>query len=289
MLFEEQLAPNRAAGRRVMVSYGGGVNSVAVLVRLAALGCIPDCIVMANPGSEHAATIRYRDKILPAWLDRMGFPRVVEITRAAEGLARPRAWRLETLEAECRRTSTLPSIAYGWKKCSQKYKAQPQRWWAACNAKFLDEWKAGRRIVKVIGYDAGESNRVRGAFQDKWENKRFVPWYPLVECKWDREECERQIRAAGLEVPTKSACTFCPNNTLEEWEQLRQEEPEAFERAVAMSRAAERGLESPDVVGLMRCNKQGRRQLHVWAEGGYDHCPLGGYTDEESMPCECAL
>lgn len=82
----------------------------------------------------------------------------------------------------------------------------------------------------------------------------------------------------------KSACTFCPNNTLEEWEELRREEPGAFERAVAMSRAAK--IDSPDAIGLMRCNKHGKRQLHVWADGGYSDV-RGGEEDEQ--PCECAL
>ena len=35
-------------------------------------------------------------------------------------------------------------------------------------------------------------------------------WYPLQEWGWDREECERQIAAAGLPVPHKSSCFFCP-------------------------------------------------------------------------------
>ena len=34
--------------------------------------------------------------------------------------------------------------------------------------------------------------------------------YPLIEWGWDREECKRQIAAAGLPVPPKSSCIFCP-------------------------------------------------------------------------------
>jgi hypothetical protein len=34
--------------------------------------------------------------------------------------------------------------------------------------------------------------------------------YPLREWGWDRSRCEREIHAAGLPVPVKSACFFCP-------------------------------------------------------------------------------
>jgi hypothetical protein len=61
----------------------------------------------------------------------------------------------------------------------------------------------------------------------------------------------------------------------------------AFASAVHLSRAAAETVESPEVVGLMRCNPHGKRQLHVWAEGGYGGERLGP-DREEDMPCECA-
>lgn len=268
----------------IVAAYGGGVNSVAALVWLHAHGYTPTVILMSDPGSEWSATIRYRDEILPPWLDRVGFPRVRVLVRAEEGKLRERAWRLETLREECLRIKALPSIAYGWKKCSAKYKAEPQKWWLARQDWAQAEWAAGRRIAKVIGYDAGESQRVVAAFQNPWEAARFVPWYPLHGEGLDRDDCVALIRDAGLPVPPKSACTFCPSNTLEEWKRLRVEEPGRFAEAVAMSRNAE--LVQPDVVGLMRCNPHGRRQLHVWADGGYPDC---GDELESPMPCECAL
>ena len=34
--------------------------------------------------------------------------------------------------------------------------------------------------------------------------------YPLREWGWDRLRCQQEIAAAGLPVPVKSACFFCP-------------------------------------------------------------------------------
>jgi hypothetical protein len=270
----------------VMVAYGGGVNTVALLVKLKRMRVIPRAIVMADPGSERRATIFYRDEVLPAWLDANGFPRVTVISRAEEGKLRERSWRHETLLEECLRISALPSVAYGWKKCSQKYKGEASRWWIARQSWALDEWASGRKIVKAIGYDAGESGRVRHAFQNAWENDRMVPWYPLHYAGIDRDQCEELILSEGLPLPGKSSCTYCPNNTLDEWKSLRDEEPDRFAEAVELSRCAI--VEVPDVVGLMRCNPHGKRQLHVWAAGGYgQEVRVGGCEDE--LPCECAL
>lgn len=273
---------------KIVVSYGGGVNSVAVLVRLAQLKLTPTAIVMADPGAERLGTIKFRDEVLPTWLNAHGFPRVEVVTRIEEGKYRARAWRLETLREECMRTGSLPSVAYGWKKCSAKYKGDTQRWWADRQDWARAEWAAGRKLLKVIGYDFDEERRTKKASQNDWENERFVPWYPLFEAKLDRDGCEALIRAAGLPVPPKSACTFCPNNTFEEWEEIRRDEPERFAEAVEMSRNASRLLTSPNVVGLMRCNPHGQRQLHEWADGKYP-TTLDAQTDlSESQPCECA-
>ena len=274
----------------VVVSYGGGVNSVALCVWLAqnSYANAVRAIVMADPGSEHQETLVYRDVVMPDFLRAHGLPQITVVDRVTEGAHRPRAWRLETLEEECLRIGSIPSIAYGYKKCSGKYKAEPQRWWLERQPWAQELWSRGEKVTRTIGYDAGEERRVTKALAVDWgstqERERFAYWYPLYAAGVDRDGCETLIARAGLPAVPKSACTFCPNNKLEEWEALRRDEPAAFARAVAMSRAAK--IDSPDVVGLMRCNPKGKRQLHVWADGGYDGA-LGGREDDQ--PCECAL
>lgn len=271
----------------VIAAYGGGVNTVAMLITLRDLGIVPKAIVMGDPGAERRKTIEYRDGPMREWLTAQSFPSVVVVERRVEGLMRKGFINAETLAGLCERTSSLPSIAYGSKKCSLNYKAAPSRWWVERQPWARAEWAAGRRIVKAIGYDADEKRRVRDRFNDELENKQYVPWYPLVERDVDREECEAIILAEGLPLPGKSACKWCPNNTIEEWEALKIEDPAGFAEAVDMSERAEATIESPDVVGLMRCNPHGKRQLHIWADGGYAGERLG--VRDEAMPCECAL
>ena len=51
-------------------------------------------------------------------------------------------------------------------------------------------------------------------------------WYPLAQWRDDRPACERIIRAAGLPVPMKSACFFCPASKKHEILWLREHHPD---------------------------------------------------------------
>lgn len=139
----------------------------------------------------------------------------------------------------------------------------------------------------MSGYDRGESDRVLNSSPNDWELARFQVWFPLHDHDLDRDDCEALIVGAGLPLPPKSSCTFCPANTMAEWKALRIEEPDRFEEAVAISRNAAATITTPDVVGMLRNNPPGQRQLHEWADGAY-----GDIDDEEgetAMPCDCAL
>jgi hypothetical protein len=277
-------------GTLIAAAYGGGVNTIAAQVWMKQNGYRPHVSIMSNPGAERAGTVAYRDGVFAEWCRSVGFPVPVEITRAEEGKHRPRAWRLETLREECERIGALPSVAYGWKKCSLKYKAQPQRWWFDRQEWARAEWAAGRKITRLIGYDAGELPRVEDSFIDAWELARFTPWYPLVDHGFDRDACIDLIRSEGLPIPPKSACKWCPNNTLAEWREYHRDEPADFLTTVDWSRAASNNITAPDVVGFLRRAPNGHRQLHEWFDAGMPTI-VGADDDEEdmdAMPCECA-
>lgn len=265
----------------VVVSYGGGVNTIALLVLLRRIGVTPRAIVMADPGSEWPETHEYRRNVMGPWLFRIGFPEVTIVRRSEE----VNGSSAVTLAEECAATGTLPSAAYGWKRCSLKYKRDPQKSWLKRQPWAVAEWEAGRRLIKAIGYDAGEPHRIRAEFGDPWESKRAVPWYPVHEADMDREDCETLIRSEGLELPVKSACTFCPHNTIADWERLRTLHPDRFAEALAIEERASATIDKPEIIGLMRPRPVGKKQLRVWAATADD----GAERDEsESVPCECS-
>ena len=196
----------------LVVSFGGGVNSAAMLIGMAERGIRPDAILFADTGGEK--------------------PETYEFVRQMSGWARTNIGmniytvcndgKYVTLENECMEKHTLPSLVFGFRSCSDKYKLRPQHKWA--KAMFPNE-----TVRWAIGIDAGESHR-QGRFKDCW--------HPLVEWGWDREQCISAISRAGLPIPVKSACFFCPSSKKHEVIRLHAEHPDLFARAVAMEKNA---------------------------------------------------
>ena len=115
-----------------------------------------------------------------------------------------------TLEDECLQSCSLPSIAYGFKRCSLKHKIGPQEKFCNHYPPCRRTWAAGKRVVKFIGYDAGEGYRSDKVLLGDLADRKYSKWYPLMEWGWTRDDCIRQIEAAGLPQPGKSSCFFAP-------------------------------------------------------------------------------
>src|SRR3954467_10394016 len=103
----------------LVVAYGLGVDSTAMLVEFATRGVRPDLILFADTGGEKPETYAYLP-VIQRYLKGVGFPAVVTVRYA------PKRAAYHTLEQQCLHTGTLPSLAYGGKSCSLKYKRSPQ-------------------------------------------------------------------------------------------------------------------------------------------------------------------
>lgn len=206
------------------VAYGGGLNSVALMLEWRRRKMPkPDLILFADTGGEKPETYAY-NRFFSEQLKSMDYPEL--ITVANDGM-------YKTLENNALLTKTLPSLAYGWKSCSDKYKKRPQekyiKHWEPAKA----AWKAGSKVTKLIGIDAGEVRRATMT-----EDDHYVYHYPLVVWDIDRQGCIDIITAAGLPLPPKSSCFFCPAMKKPEILELAEKNPELFARAVAMERNA---------------------------------------------------
>jgi hypothetical protein len=110
-------------------------------------------------------------------------------------------------------------------------------------------WDSGQKVEKCIGFDATEDHRIRGgggtyAVPKKMNiapmkgvphyRDRYTYRYPLREWGLDRRACGRIITEAGLPLPPKSACFFCPAMRLIEIERLKVLDPAQAELALVM-------------------------------------------------------
>jgi len=237
----------------LVVNLGVGVDSVALLIGLHQREIRPDLLLFADTGGEKPGTYAYL-LILAEWLARVGFPPVTVVRRPLG----PAGYR--TLEENCWQNETLPSLAFSLKGCSLKWKAD------AMDAFLLGikrgpnkraPWllmaeaiAAGVKVVKAIGYDAGpkDSRRGRNHAASKRDRRFFEFWYPLREWGWDRARCVAEILAAGLPVPLKSACFFCPASQPWELYWLAGAHPELFVRAIALEDRARNGRHGLHIV-----------------------------------------
>jgi hypothetical protein len=207
-----------------VVSYGGGTDSTAMIVEMLNRGEKIDYITFADTGGERTYTYGYI-LMFNAWLvERYG----VGITIVKKvGMD-------ESLEENCIRKNMLPSLAYGFKGCSQKWKIQPQDKFFNNLPEAKELWKSGGKITKCIGYDLGEERRAKISDDDK-----YVYRYPLIEWEIEREDSLEIIANAGLPKPGKSACFFCPASRKAEILDLRDNYPDLLNRALKMEENAE--------------------------------------------------
>ena len=180
-----------------IVSYGGGTNSTALLVGLHQHRIPVDLILFADTGGEHPHTYAYLD-IMDRWLKDHGMPEITRVYKTTKD------GRRLTLEDECLKSGTLPSIAYGFKRCSLKHKIGPQEKFCNNYPPCREVWNSGKKVVKFIGYDAGEYYRSDKVLLRDLADPKYSKWYPLMEWGWDREACVRAIEAAGLPQPGKA-------------------------------------------------------------------------------------
>lgn len=214
-------------------SFGGGVQSVAVMVLQATKQIQPyDAFVFANVGddSENPATIQYYHEYVLPFAEEFEI-KLVEVQKTYKG---GKDTILQALERDGRCIPIpvfMPSGAPGRRTCTGDFKIE-----------VVDKWiKAQRaeRVVVGLGISLDEAKRKRDEeWTDMKGSKRLGFWrrreHVLIDMRLRRYDCERLIREAGLPVPPKSSCWFCPFHHPARWIDLKREQPELFNKAIAL-------------------------------------------------------
>lgn len=288
----------------ILVSYGGGTNSTAMLIELTARAENVSAILFADTGGERPETYDFV-AMFSEWLVAHGQPEITIVRHVR------RDGTFQSLEDECLEKKCLPSIAYGFKKCSGKFKLEPQDKWTNHWAMAREAWGRRERVTKLVGfgvdeqrradkgntyqneawfarYAAGEPtraialselqlgddppvNQLRNMVRRITEAVRYRKRYPLIEFGMDRDACVATIDRAGIRRPGKSACWFCPSSRKPE---IRALPIPLQRRSIAMERNAAGTLIS--VKGLGRSFS-----WESFLAGEASH------QTEIEFPCEC--
>lgn len=212
-----------------VLSYGGGLDSFAMLLESVRRGELPDVVVFVDVGhpddpGEWPSTYRHVREVVVPLCERLGIE-FVTIDSSSYPVRDARslfAW----LEARHQIPMAGPD-----RICTTIAKVERFERWVA------DRFGAGAEVEVWIGFEAGEEKRAekdpnaggRGKTSFVRKNR-----FPLIEWGLCRCRCERLVRAAGYPVPRKSACVFCPYASKGDWQTLQRELPETFERVVQL-------------------------------------------------------
>jgi hypothetical protein len=196
----------------VVLAYGVGVDSTALLIEKVARAEKIDLVLTADTGVEKPATYAYLDVIRP-WMDARGIRHEVVSYIPKRFKHWPPYYGLLEM---CLTNATLPSKSLGGSSCSLKYKKAPQDAFLATWQPAIDAWGRGQRVRRLIGYDAGPRDTLRANHALSIDDPLYECEYPLRQWGWDRDTCTARIVAEGLPVPPKSACWLCIANRPQE-------------------------------------------------------------------------
>jgi hypothetical protein len=239
------------------ISYGGGVQSTAMLVLAAQgkLGYTVDAALFANVGddSEHPDTLNYVRKIATPWAAERGIA-VHELRKVKRDGSPARGLWSHIMDHDDADKLREPIPVRGMnggplsRSCTSDWKI-----------KVVGKWLKAHGANKYapatvcIGISTDEIQRVN--------NKRAMPYeipvYPLIDLELDRSACQRVIADAGLTVPPKSSCYFCPFHRPQMWMEMRRDEPELFWKSVELEKTLidRRTYLGKDPVFLTRFNR----------------------------------
>ena len=198
---------NRSDATTHILSFGAGVNTVALMVMLVRERAPLDGVVFADTGGETPDTYESVE-VAQTYLEEHQVPFTVVRARRGE----------TDLYGTAFRRRVIPSVQWRW--CTRDFKVNPIHQYYR---------GLGGHVNQYVGIAYDEIHRMRNSRVDYVTNL-----YPLIDNRLTRQDCIDLIIDAGLPVPEKSGCYFCPFNSTERWRRLLERHPDLFERAIAL-------------------------------------------------------
>jgi len=226
------------------MNIGAGVQS-STMALMAAHGEItprPHCAIFADTGAEPKAVYDWLD-----WLEtvvsnpiRVEYP--FKVTRVSYGNLRTDIGK----QRPTGKFKKMPIPAFiklkddgNWRKggllrrqCTTDYKIRPLvREVRKILGIFGKRTPEGILATQWIGISTDEAVRMKESRESFIQHR-----WPLIEKGMNRRDCIRWMQKHYNVTPPRSACTFCPFHSNDEWRNLRDNDREAFDDAVVVDR-----------------------------------------------------
>lgn len=178
--------------------------------------------VFSNVGkdSEHPDTLDYFYNVAQPYAKRHGLE-LIEVHRESNN-SETLYQRLLREERSVRIPIRMPNGAPGTRSCTKDFKISVIRRW-------MDAYEPKGIHTVGLGISLDEFQRMRDS-----GHKRFTNDYPLIALRLKRSDCVRAIQDAGLPVPPKSSCWFCPFHSVAVWRDMKRQRPDLFEKSIEL-------------------------------------------------------
>jgi 3'-phosphoadenosine 5'-phosphosulfate sulfotransferase (PAPS reductase)/FAD synthetase len=188
-----------------VLSFGGGVNSTALMLLLVEQRRPLDEVVFSDTGGEVPETYEYL-RTVSSYLEEHDIPlgRVI-----SEG---------GFLYDRCVRRRVVPSQIWRW--CTRDFKILPI---------YAHYRSLGVHVNQYLGISYEERDRKRESGVPYVTNK-----YPLISKRINRDRCIDMIIGAGLRIPVRSGCFFCPFNSISRWAEIYRNHRNLYSKAMTL-------------------------------------------------------
>jgi len=228
-----------------IISLGWGIQSftLAAMVALGELEPV-DVVIHADTTHERTATYDFAKRWTP-WLEEREVKVVTVRINDAKFYTRP---ALNGLGTPPLFTSAIEEIqepivndndeVVEWlptgssrvkhgqmmRSCTQRWKIAPMRRWIQAN-------RNGQPVEQWLGISLDEVQRMKPS-----DVKYITHRWPLIEKRMSRHDCTLWLTRNGLEIPSRSACVFCPYHSVSEWRDIRDNAPDDWQKAVEVDK-----------------------------------------------------
>lgn len=233
-----------------VLSLGAGVQSttLALMASAGAIGPPLDCAIFADTGAEPQGTYAHLRALIP----QLSFP----VVTVSVGNLR------EAILASTRGESKIGSNARPpffvrnddgtggmmRRQCTQDFKIIPieREIRRQLGLKPRQRWPLSPTVEQWMGISTDEASRMKPSRIAAITNR-----FPLIEQGMSRKDCLKWLADHGHDIPPKSACTFCPFHSANEWRSLRDIGGADWAQAVELDSAIRHGLRTDGVTGTL--------------------------------------
>jgi 3'-phosphoadenosine 5'-phosphosulfate sulfotransferase (PAPS reductase)/FAD synthetase len=199
-----------------VLSYGAGVNTFALLLKLPEWNLKPDLVIFADTGNEKPQTYEHLEKYQIPIMEAQGLKFVRVKNENGHGTLFD--YSLKRGKIPWRQTRAI-------RYCTGMFKVDPIM-------KYLNSIRENKQeeFSQMIGIAYDEIHRMTKKTKRKW----ITNVHPLIDHKLTREDCKTVIKLAGYEVPPKSGCGYCPFQKKSEWAWEAKNNPIAITQGISL-------------------------------------------------------